>query len=198
MIANSIRQRIRGKGRGAVFTPGDFLDIGSRDVVDKTLSRLADQGMIRRLTRGVYDFPQTLSRFGQLSPDLDAVAAALARANQNVLQVSPAFAANQLGLTTQMPANRVYLTDGSTRTKQVGNQKIQLRHANAKTLVGAGQATGMVFQALRYVGKDGVSDQVIRKLRRALSADDKARLVRQSMQVPAWMQPIAKRIAEAA
>lgn len=104
MATLKITQRIKAKGRGAIFAPSDFLDMGSRASVDQALSRLADQGMIRRLTRGLYDYPKISSRIGILSPSTDDVAKAIARKDNQVLQVSPAMAANQLGLSTQVPS----------------------------------------------------------------------------------------------
>lgn len=198
MITSKIKQRIIGKGRGAIFAPGDFLDLGSRASVDQALSRLADQGVIRRLTRGLYDYPRKSPRFGLLSPSADDIARAVARKDNQVLQPSPAMAANQLGLSTQVPSRPTYMTDGPTRTKTVGRQVIQFRNASSKTLVGAGQKTGAVFQALRYVGKDRVDDQVIGTLARALNDDDRAQLSRQSKHVPAWMHPIVQQIVRQA
>lgn len=194
MITSKVKQRITRKGRGALFAPADFLDIGSRDSVDQALSRLADQGVIRRLTRGLYDYPKQSSRFGILSPSADDIARAVARKDNQVLQPSPAMAANQLGLSTQVPSKPTYMTDGPTRTKTVGHQVIQFRNASSKTLVGAGQKTGAVFQALRYVGKDRVDDQVINTLARALDDKDRAQLSKQSKHVPAWMHPIVQQI----
>ena len=194
MITSKIKQRIVGKGRGAIFAPADFLDIGSRASVDQALSRLADQGVIRRLTRGLYDYPKQSPRFGLLSPSADDVAKAVARKDSQVLQPSPAMAANQLGLSTQVPSKPTYMTDGPTRTKRIGRQVIQFRNASSKTLVGAGQKTGAVFQALRYVGKDRIDDQVISKLAGALDRKDRVLLSRQSRHVPAWMHPIVQLI----
>ncbi|MBS8224851.1 DUF6088 family protein [Vannielia litorea] len=194
MITSKIRQRIIGKGRGAVFAPPDFLDIGSRASVDQALSRLADQGVIRRLTRGLYDYPKKSPRFGYLSPSADDVAQAVARKDNQVLQPSPAMAANQLGLSTQVPSKPTYMTDGPTRVKTIGRQVIQFRNASSKTLIGAGQKTGAVFQALRYVGKDRIDDQVIGKLARSLDDKDRALLFKQSKHVPAWMHPVVQQI----
>ncbi|WP_299629125.1 DUF6088 family protein [uncultured Tateyamaria sp.] len=195
MITSKIKQRIAGKGRGAIFAPSDFLDIGTRASVDQALSRLADQGVIRRLMRGLYDYPKQSARFGPLTPSADDIARAVARKDNQVLQPSPAMAANQLGLSTQVPSNPTYMTDGPTRTKQIGQQVIQFRNASPKTLVGAGQMAGTVFQALRYVGKDSVDDQVIDKIARALDAKDRAQLVKQSKHIPAWMHPVIRQIA---
>lgn len=198
MTASKIRRRIRGKGRGAIWTASDFTDLGPRTAVDQALSRLTDQGILRRLAQGLYDFPKISPRLGALSPSLDAVADAIARKDGRVLQISPAQAANQLGLTTQVPAKTVYLTDGPTRTRKIGAQTIELRHASSKNLIGAGQASGTVLQALRYLGEDGIDMAAIDQIARTLNADDKARLYRDSKGAPAWMQPIAEQIAAAA
>lgn len=194
MITSKILQRIKGKGRGAIFAPTDLLDLGSRASVDQALSRLADQGVIRRLTRGLYDYPKISPRFGMVQPSVDDVARAIARKDHHVLQVSPAAAANQLGLSTQVPSKPIYMTDGPSRTKTIGRQVIQFRNASRKTLVGAGQTSGAVFQALRYIGKDGVNDRVIGMLARGLSDKDRDLLLKHSRDVPAWMQPVVKQI----
>ena len=194
MITSKIKQRIIGKGRGAIFAPSDFLDIGSRASVDQALSRLADHGVIRRLTRGLYDYPKKSPRFGYLSPSADDIAQAVARKDNHALQPSPAMAANQLGLSTQVPSKPTYMTDGPTRVKTIGRQVIQFRNASSKTLIGAGQKTGAVFQALRYVGKDRVDDQVIGTLARSLDDNDRALLSKQSKHVPAWMHPVVQQI----
>ena len=194
MITSKIKQRNVGKGRGAIFGPSDFLDIGSRASVDQALSRLADQGVIRRLTRGLYDTPKQSIRFGLLAPLADDIARAVARKDNQVLQHSPAMAANRLGRSAQVPSYPTYMTDGPTRTKKIGRQVIQFRNASPKTLVGAGSKTGTVFQALRYVGKDRVDDQVIGKIARTLDAKDRARLAKQSRHVPAWMHPVVQQI----
>lgn len=195
MTTASIKKRITAKGRGAIFSPADFLDLGSRASVDQALSRLADQGFIRRLTRGLYDYPKVSPRLGMLAPSVDDVARALAKKDKHVLQVSPAAAANQFGLSTQVPSMHVYLTDGPTRTRQIGKQTIQFRKASAKTLVGAGKKSGAVLQALRYVGRDGVDSTVIDRLARSLTDDDRAQLRNQSKYVPAWMHPFIDQLA---
>jgi predicted transcriptional regulator of viral defense system len=197
MAIDKIKRRIIGKGRGAVFTPADFLDLCSRDSVDQTLSRLTDQGVIRRLARGIYDYPKTSPRLGRLSPDPDAVAAAIARKDGRVVQVSPGRAANMLGLTTQVPAKAVYLTDGPSRTKQIGAQTIIMRNAAARNLVGAGKPTGAVFQALRYLSKDGVDADIVARLARTIDADTRRALVKYALQAPGWMRPVVQQIAAA-
>lgn len=194
MIAQKIIKRVRGNGRGAVFTASDFADIGSRGGVDQALSRLAIDGSIRRLDRGLYDFPKTSAQLGQLSPNLDNIVRAIAKKDDLVLQVSSSAAANMFGLTTQVPAKLTYLTDGRTRSRQIGSQTIYFRKATGKTLVGAGNKTGAVFQALRYVGKNGITDQVIHNLASALTDKDRNLLMKQSLKVASWMRPVVQQI----
>ena len=198
MIASAIKKRIIRKGRGTVFTPSDFLMMGSRAAVDKTLSRLVKDGTIRRLTQGVYDYPKVSSRIGPLSPNPDDVAKAIADKDGYVIQVSPARAANLLGLTTQVPSKSIYLTNGPTRTKMIGYQVIYMRKAAPKNLVGAGKPTGLIFQALRFLGKDGVDPHKIQRLSQHLSVADKKSLAK-SLHYPAdWMRPIIQKIVTAA
>ena len=117
-VANTITRRIRAKGRGWVFTPKDFLDVGVRATVDQTLSRLARKDDIRRLDRGLYDYPKQHDKLGTLSPSAGDLAQALATKTGDKIFPSGATSANYLGLSTQVPARPVYLTNGSSKTKK--------------------------------------------------------------------------------
>lgn len=134
-IQDQILDRIRSQGRGKVFTPKDFLDLASRDAADQSLSRLVKSGDITRLARGLYHYPEMNERLGiPLAPDLDDIAEALGRQTGSRVVPSGAVAANRLGLSTQVPAKPVYLTDGRTRQVRIGKTLIQLRHAAPKEL----------------------------------------------------------------
>lgn len=159
------------------------------------LSRLMHDGQLRRLCRGVYDYPRQHDRLGPLAPALSKVAQAIARSGGLVLQPSGALAANALGLSTQVPVQLVYLTDGSSRRVQVGNQTIRFRQATPKGLLGAGTVAGVVIQALRHLGRDGLTDEVIANLSRVLRDRDKQKLVRLAPDAPAWMRPYLGRIS---
>ncbi len=196
-IGKQILKRICGKGRGSVFIPKDFLDLGSRAAVDQALSRLVRDDKIRRVARGVYDYPRVSPRLGRLSPAPDAVADAIAKNTDSRIQVSGAHAANLLGLSTQVPARLVYLTDGASRRVRLGNQVIEFRHAAPRWLVGCGKVWGVVLQALRYLGTHGVDDDVAQKLSRTLSAKDKDDLKLNIAHFTDWMTPLIHRIAHA-
>src|ERR1700676_3793516 len=152
-IDSRILARIHGCGRGAVFVPGDFLDLGSREAVDLVLHRLTRKGTIRRLARGVYDFPKEHPVLGLLAPSADAVAHALAGRDRTRLQPAGAYAANILGLSEQVPAKAIFLTDGPARTVKIGSTTIQLRQTTARNMAAAGRLIGLLIQALRELGK---------------------------------------------
>lgn len=126
-IDNKIINRIYGHGKGWVFTPAYFSDLGSRDAVASALKRYRQSGRIRQLARGLYDYPRTDTELGMLTPSPDAVARALAGRDAIRLQPSGAYAANLLGLSTQIPMKIVYFTDGRSRTVQIGKKHIILK-----------------------------------------------------------------------
>lgn len=189
-------KRARAAGRGGVFTPSDFLDVAARAAVDQALSRLAKAGKLRRLARGLYDFPKVHPKLGQLSPTPDDVAQALARETGSLVQISGARAANALGLTTQVPAKNTYLTDGPSRRVVLGKRVVDLRHASPKHLIAPGSPAGTVVQALRHVGAVRAAD-VAQVASRQLSANDKKTLASSAVHAPAWMRPTLVSIANA-
>ncbi len=195
-IEQQVVSRIYGRGRGAVFTPFDFADLGSRDAVDFSLSQLAKRGIIRRLRRGLYDYPKTHPEIGILSPDPTLVAQALARNSGLRIQPAGAFAANLLGLSEQVPARVVFLTDGTSRKVLVGRLVVELRKAAPRHLALAGQMSGTVIQALRHLGKDHVTAARVVTLQRVLNATDRQRLGRDARFAPAWMRPHLQAVAE--
>ncbi len=186
-IANSIYKRILKEGRGWVFTPFDFRELGSRESIDQTLSRLTKREKIRRVTQGVYDYPE-ISSFGEVPVSLLVVAKAIARSTQTKIQVSESYAANVLGLSNQVPAKLILYTNGTRRVRQVGKQKIIFKQATPKKLIGAGEITGLVIQSLRYFGKDRINEKIINRLKDILKQKDKESLLKEKYATPIWMQ----------
>lgn len=192
-----VLRRTRGRGRGIVVTPMDFLDLGSRAAVDQAFSRLCKQGLMRRVDRGVYSFPEKSRLIGELSPSPERVAQALARRGAQKLLPSGPFAANLLGLSEQVPAKVEYLTDGPSRRVMIKRLPVLLKQAAPARLATAGRVSGTVAQALRFLRKAQMDETVIPQLRRRLSAADKAQLVRDIPLVPAWVGEVFRKIAEA-
>jgi hypothetical protein len=195
-IDSRILAAIHGRGRGSVFVPADFLDLGSREAVDIALHRLARKGTIRRLARGVYDFPKQHPVLGPLSPSADAVARALAGRDRTRLQPAGAYAASALGLSEQVPAKAVFLTDGPSRTVRIGPTTIQLRRTTARNMTAAGRLSGLLIQALRELGKEHVTPERREHLKSTLPADKRRELLKDLRLAPAWMHPIFRELAE--
>lgn len=196
-VSDRVMRRVRASGRGSVFTPSDFLTVAARSSVDQALSRLVKGGQLRRLARGLYDFPKVHPKLGALSPAPDDVAQALARETGSQVQIAGARAANALGLSTQVPAQSTYLTDGPSRRVVLGKRVVDLRHASPKHLIAPGSPAGTVVQALRHVGPVRAAD-VAQVAARRLSANDKKTLASTAVQAPAWMRPTLVSIANAA
>lgn len=194
-IDGKMRERIRGLGGGAVFVPADFLDLGSRRAVDVALHRMARKGAIRRLGRGLYDRPKVEPTLGLLSPSIDSIAEALARKDRLRLQPSGAYAANLLRLSEQVPAKVVFLTDGLSRKIRVGRQEIILRRTTPRNMAAAGRMTGLLIQALRYLGREHVSVERIAHLRRMLPARERRQILEDLPLAPGWMHSLLRAIA---
>src|SRR5262249_4063250 len=184
-----ILARIHRCGHGSVFVPGDFLDLGSREAVDVVLHRLTRKGTIRRLARGLYDFPKEHPVLGLLSRSADVVARALAGRDRTRLQPTGADAANILGLSEQVPAKAVFLTDGPSRTVKVGPMTIQLRRTTPRNMEAAGRLSGLLMQALRELGEEHVTPARRQHLKRTLPADKRRELLKDLRLAPAWVHP---------
>jgi hypothetical protein len=195
-IENKILSRIYRRGRGSVYVPADFLDLGSYQAIKLTLHRLAKRGTIRRLARGIYDYPKQHPKLGDLSPSAETIAQALAGRARARLQPAGAYAANILGLTEQVPAKVVFLTDGLSRMAKVGPMTIQLRRTTPRNMAGAGRLSGLLIQAFRELGKEHVTPERIKHLKRTLPSDKRRELPKDIKFAPAWMHTIFRTLAE--
>lgn len=193
-MADRIMKRVRAKGRGWVFTPRHFVDFGTRGAVDMALSRLAKAGDIRRVGRGIYDYPRQHDKLGALNPDPDSLAAALAAQSRDSLAPSGAAAANSLGLSTQVPAKASYATNGRSRTRRAGGRSLTLRHSRAPVLDDATDSANAVVQALAYLGKDQVDADVIARFARRMDDKDMKALLLARPQMSGWMGDVVLKI----
>jgi len=188
--------RITSHGRGWVFTPSHFEDICGRSTVSTNLQRLRESDKIRQLARGLYDYPQTHPKLGILVPSSATVAKALAGREAIRLQPSGAYAANLLGLSTQVPMKIVYLTDGASRTVQVGNRQIILKRTTPRNMATAGRISGLVIQALRYLGQNHVDGRIIEQLDKRLDKKACEQLLKDIRYAPVWIAAIFRDLAK--
>jgi hypothetical protein len=191
-----ILARIAQQEPGAAFTPKDFLDIATRDATDQTLKRLVAAGVLLRIGRGLYAKPRFNGALGvNIPPDLDEVADAIGRQSGSRVVPSGAVAANRLGISTQVPAKLLYLSDGRSREVRVGNYTIQIKHVPPKELPVGNKMSAMVFQALRFLGRDAITDQEIQTIRAAMSPADRQKLLDDAKYTTGWICECVRKIA---
>lgn len=195
-IDQQILNAITALGRGAVFVPTDFLSLGSRQTVDIVLHRLVRKGTIRRLARGIYDFSKEHPKLGKLLPSPEKIAEALVGRDCTRIQPTGAYAANILGLSEQVPAKVVFLTDGPSRTVKIGTTTIQLRRTTPKNMAMAGRLSGLLVQAFRELGKENVTPERLKHLKRTIPLNARQELLKDIRFAPEWMHSIFKELAE--
>lgn len=196
-LGQTILRSVRARGRGAVVTSKDFSAFGSRAAVDQALSRLAKDGSIRRIDRGVYDVPRVHPRIGVVAPSADAVVGALSRQSGEPVQLTGAASANALHLSTQVPARAIWLTYGPNRSVMLGRLQVLLQHVDRSVVPCLGTGAGMAISALQFIGAGNVSSQDITRLKAGLDAADKSRLYRVRNRLPLWLGAVVLKIAEA-
>ena len=167
--------------------------------VHQALSSLAKAGKIRRVCRGVYDYPhysELLDR--QLSPDLDQVAHALARKFNWRIQPSGDAALNLLGLSTQVPGRWTYLSDGPGREYEIGNLSLVFKKSALKDVGFKYRESGLVVQALKALGREHVDQKVVGHIRQQLGSKVCGLILRDTRSVTSWIYEAIKRICKEA
>lgn len=198
-IENKVISRIYGHGRGWAFTKTDFVAEFGEANIHQALSSLTRAGKIRRVCQGVYDYPrysELLDR--QLSPDLDQVAHALARKFNWRIQPSGDAALNLLGLSTQVPGQWVYLSDGPGREYEIGDHSLVFKKSALKDVGFKYRKSGLVVQALKALGREHVNQKVIAGIRLQLESKTCDRILRDTRSVTGWIYEAIKRICKEA
>ena len=188
--------RIYGRGRGWAFSPNDFVEDFSRDQIENALSGLCREGKIRRVYRGVYDYPKysDLLQQQELSPDFNQVAQAFARKFNWRIQPSGDAALNLFGLSTQVPGRLVYLSDGPNRQYKIGNYTLEFKKSALKDIGFKYRESGLVVQALKALGQDRVNNAVIATLRKQLDETACKRVLKDTVTATGWVYETIKRI----
>ena len=195
-IDKAILRSIRYRPAASVFSPRHFASFGSQDAIRKALSRLVAAGTIRRIRRGLYDLPRSHPIVGQTAPDIMATVQAWMDGSHAQWQFTGAYAANALGLSDQVPAKIIILTDGVPRKVALGKLTLAFRRAAPRNMLGAGRRVGLVIQALRYLKGSPVMSKHVAKLKKDLDAGTKKDLAEIAPKLPAWMRPFAQEITQ--
>lgn len=196
-IEEKVLSRVYGHGRGWLFTPRHFQDLGKAAAIDSALRRLKAAGTIRQLARGLYDYPVSDPVLGLVAPSADAIARALVVRDAIRIQPAGTYAANVMGLSEQVPSRIVFLTDGPSRKVKIGRREIHLLHTTPRNMATAGRKSGTVIQALRYLGQDQVNANVLAALRRYITDVDRPTLRKDLVYAPAWVADLLHPITAA-
>ena len=185
-----------------VWTPSDFADLGGRAVIDKTLQRLTAAGDLRRIDRGLYDRPRKNQLTGHPTvPDYRAVIRAVSRRDQVRIVVDGMTAANDLGLTTAVPARIEVLADARLKPIKIGNQEIHFKFAAPSRLYWANRPAMRVVQALHWMqdmlAQDSERQRIQTTLRRLLADPQHGQAIRDDLRaglstLPIWMQEFVR------
>ena len=170
------------------------MDYAPRNTIDQILSRICKAGNTKRVKRGVYWYPKIHPSLGVLSPDPLEIARAIVGKSNAKLQISGAASAKDLGLTEQVPDQFVFLSDSNYKTIKVGKSIIKIKHASPKNLIGAGILAGTIVQGIKYIGKDNIDNNMIKKLRLSVKQKDRDVLKKNKPKLPSWMHPIIDKI----
>lgn len=191
-----ILKKVRDFNSGKIIFPDLFYKFGTEDAVHKALSRLVDEGQMIRLGHGIYQYPKKDPQLGILQPTLDQVAKAIAKRDKARIIPSGALAMNKLGLSTQVLTNAVYLTDGSSRSIQIGNRKIKFKRSVPKNLKAKGEISSLVIQALKEIGNGNVTEQQKEKIHELLKNEKVEHLKHDIKLAPVWIRKILEQNLE--
>jgi len=176
--------------RGCVFFPEDFASIGNSEAIRQALSRICKDGTIIRLSKGIYLYPVIDNELGIFYPSVERIGKAISKRDKSRIVPTGAFALNRLGLSTQVPVNVIFLTDGITRKINIGKQTITFKHTNPKSLSFRGKITPLAVAALKEIGKDKVLPDELDKIRKALQSESTETVLSDAYLAPRWITDI--------
>jgi hypothetical protein len=198
-IESKVVARIYGHRRGWSFSAKDFIDLGTRKSVDNALLQLYDNGRIRRVIRGIYDYPRYSELLQQqLSPDIHQVARAMARKFGWRTQPDGFAAMNLLGLTTQVPSQYVFHSDGPDRQYQIGQTTLTFKHSALKEMGFAHEESGVVVYALKTLGEKRIDEFVVAQIRNWLPEAKRRKILKDTERVTGWVHETIKQICKEA
>lgn len=194
---NQIRGNIERAEAGSVFVSTDFTDITDKKTVNMALLRLANEGLVKKILFGVYYKPEYNELLGEtVAPSPNKVAHALARNFGWTIAPCGDTALNLLGLSTQVSSQWVYVSDGAYKEYSFDNTVIKFKRTTNKEISKLSYKTALTIQALKALGKDNVSEQIICRLKKALSEEDKEKMLTEAKSATSWVYEYIKVICK--
>jgi len=188
-----ILDKVRKITKGTLFFTEDFVEFGSAKAIAKALERLVNHGKLSRVARGIYARLDVSPILGELLPTTEKIAQAISRRDMSRIMPTGALALNALGLSTQVPMNVVYLTDGAARKIEIGRRKIVFKKSVPKNLAAKGKISGLVIQALKDIGKDQVTDHDLNVILGHLRMEEVTHVKHDIKLAPEWIRAILRK-----
>lgn len=187
---NQVELKIKKSSKGKIFFADDFVKFGSPENIRKVLSRLEKEGLLERLTHGIYLVPKKDELLGILYPTTEEIAVEIAKRDKARIAPTGTLALYQLGLSTQIPLKAVYLTDGAQRTINIGNRSIQFKNTAPRNLAIKDHLLMLIVQALKEIGQHKINESQLEKLKPFVLQVDAEILKSQTKFAPVWVQKI--------
>ena len=198
-IDDKILKSIKKRGRGSVFSTEEYAHYGEPDAVQKALSRMARKGVLLHVCHGIYCYPQIDKELGlgMLYPSYEDIARVIARRDKVRIFPAGALAQNMLGLSTQVPMNVVYLTDGSNRKVNIKNGRgILFRHVSPKKLAFNDKLAMLITTALRDIGEKDLTDEHKEQLKKVLEQHPEPFSTHDLKLMPLWIRNLINDLHE--
>ena len=188
VLTKKIRKRIELQGENMLFMVRDFADLNNDGLVTRVLSRLEKEGLLVRISQGIYLYPQR-NRFGILKPSIDEIAVAIAQKDKARIIPSGLTAMNKLGLSAQVTMNAVYLTDATAREIKIGNRTIVFKRSAPRNFAYETDIFPLVVAAMKEIGESNVTDEHLVIIKEAINkCDDKDAIMRDYCMAPGWIR----------
>ncbi len=190
-VSKKIENIVSKSKQGKLFFVSDFLEYGNYDTVRKTLQRLVTKGGLIRISKGIYYYPKVDDILGILYPTAEEIAKSIAKRDKAKLIPTGAYAQHLLGLSTQIPMNIVYLTDGSARKIKIGNQTIVFKKTSPKNLYFESKLSSLIIQSLKSLKENNINETVKHKLTVIIKRSGEIEKIKKDIKnAPIWVQKI--------
>lgn len=189
-VYNQLITNIFLKKKGVLIFSEDFSDIGNSKSISKNLEILVNEGILLRVARGIYYLPKIDKQMGELLPDIEQVAKAIAEREKARIVSSGLSAIQKLGLSTQVPLKAVYHTDGSPRKLKIGKASLIFKRTTTRNLALKGPISSLVVRALKEMGQTKVIEEHIRIVIEKLKKEEKVNILHDAKLAPVWIRNI--------
>ena len=198
-IDDKIIKALSKRGRGAVFSTEEFSHYGNPDAVQKALSRMVERGQLLHVSHGIYCYPKIDKELGlgMLFPSYEEIAQVIAKRDKVKIFPAGALAQNMLGLSTQVPMNVVFLTDGSNRKINIKNGRgILFKHVSPKKLAFNDKLAMLITTALREMGEENVKEEHIKQLKKVVEQHPEPFTTHDMKLMPLWIRNLITKLYE--